>query len=76
MRNFRLPARRNNQKLALKLVKEFKTFLDAIVTRLPAPKGNPETAPRALIFDSYFDMYRGVVVLVRVLRVNYKKEIR
>ena len=48
-------------------------LLDAIVTRLPAPKGNPETAPRALIFDSYFDMYRGVVVLVRVFEGQLQK---
>ena len=50
-----------------------KDLLDAIVTRLPAPKGNPETAPRALIFDSYFDMYRGVVVLVRVFEGQLQK---
>ena len=50
-----------------------KDLLDAIVTRLPAPKGNPDIAPRALIFDSYFDMYRGVVVLVRVFEGQLQK---
>ncbi len=41
-------------------------LLDAVCSRLPAPKGDPEAPPKALIFDSYFDMYRGVVVLVRL----------
>ncbi|HOY85563.1 MAG: translation elongation factor 4 [Candidatus Cloacimonetes bacterium] len=41
-------------------------LLDAVCARLPAPKGDPEAPPKALIFDSYFDMYRGVVVLVRL----------
>ena len=41
-------------------------LLDSVCERLPAPKGDPEAPPKALIFDSYFDMYRGVVVLVRL----------
>lgn len=42
-------------------------ILDAIVERIPAPSGN-ETAPlRALVFDSYFDQFRGVVAYVRVV---------
>ena len=60
-------------KVSAKTGEGVQDLLDPIVTRLPAPKGNPETAPRALIFDSYFDMYRGVVVLVRVFEGQLQK---
>jgi GTP-binding protein LepA len=41
--------------------------LDAIVERIPAPAGEADAAPRALIFDSSYDQYRGVVAFVRVV---------
>lgn len=43
-----------------------KEILEAIVTKIPPPKGDPSLPLRALIFDSWFDNYQGVVVLVRV----------
>ncbi len=42
-------------------------LLDAVVDRTPAPSGNPTGDPKALIFDSHFDPYRGVVSSIRVV---------
>ncbi|KYF65721.1 translation elongation factor 4 [Sorangium cellulosum] len=42
-------------------------ILEAVVSRVPAPKGDLDAAPRALIFDSWYDSYRGAVVMVRVV---------
>ncbi len=42
-------------------------LLDEVVRRIPAPKGDPGDPLRALLFDSYYDQYRGVVSAVRVV---------
>src|SRR5918992_267628 len=42
-------------------------ILDAVIERISAPSGDPAGAPRALVFDSSYDQYRGVVAFVRVV---------
>jgi len=44
-----------------------KKILESVVTDIPPPRGNPESPLQALIFDSQYDSYRGVVVLIRVV---------
>jgi GTP-binding protein LepA len=47
--------------------------LETIVQRIPPPKGSPESPLQALVFDSWFDPYRGVVVLARVFHGTLRK---
>ena len=47
--------------------------LEAVVKRVPPPKGKPENPLQALIFDSWFDSYRGVIVLARVFEGTLRR---
>ncbi len=44
-----------------------KELVEAVIERIPTPKGNIDDKLQALIFDSYFDSYRGIVTLIRVV---------
>ena len=49
-----------------------KELIEAIIDRIPSPKGNRNDKLQALIFDSYFDSYRGIVTLLRVVNGKVK----
>ncbi len=48
-------------------------ILEAIVERIPSPKGNPEAPLQALIFDSVFNSFRGIIVYYRILHGKIRK---
>jgi GTP-binding protein LepA len=48
-------------------------ILEAVIQRVPPPKGEPTAPLRALIFDSWYDSYRGAVVMVRVVEGTIRK---
>ena len=48
--------------------------LDSIVDNVPAPKGDPAAPLQALVFDSQYDAYRGVIVLVRVMQGTIRRD--
>jgi GTP-binding protein LepA len=47
--------------------------LDELIARVPPPSGDPDAPPRALIFDSEFDQYRGVIAYIRVVDGTFRK---
>ena len=47
--------------------------LDELIERVPPPSGDPDAPPRALIFDSEFDQYRGVIAYIRVVDGTFTK---
>ena len=51
-------------------------ILEAVVARLPPPLGDPDAPLQALIFDSWFDPYRGVIVLARIIHGKLRKNMR
>ena len=60
-------------KISAKTGEGVESVLDAVVKRIAPPKGSDDDATRALIFDSYFDDYRGVVLYVRLFDGFIKK---
>ncbi len=48
-------------------------ILDKIITDIPAPTGERESLPKALIFDSIYDAYRGVIAYIRVIDGSFKR---
>lgn len=48
-------------------------ILDRIIEKIPVPKSLPDSGPKALIFDSYYDSYKGVIVYVRLFNGELSK---
>ncbi len=60
-------------RISAKTGENVEAVLEAVVHRLPAPSGNPENPLQALIFDSVYDSYRGVIIFLRVKEGTVRK---
>ncbi len=60
-------------KISAKTGEGVEQVLDKVIGEVPGPRGNPDASLRALIFDSYYDDYRGVVLFIRVIDGHLKK---
>ncbi|HEY5267581.1 MAG TPA: translation elongation factor 4 [Candidatus Saccharimonadales bacterium] len=60
-------------KISAKTGEGIEQVLDRVISEVPSPRGNPDDKFRALIFDSYYDDYRGVVLFVRIIDGHLKK---
>jgi GTP-binding protein LepA len=59
-------------RISAKTGQGIEAVLDAVVERIPAPAGDHDAPPRALIFDSSYDQYRGVVAFVRIIDGTFR----
>ena len=60
-------------RISAKEGKNVTSVLEAVVNQVPPPKGSPEGPPRALVFDSHYDPFKGVVAYVRVVDGKLEK---
>lgn len=58
--------------ISAKTGENIKDLLERIVIDIPSPKGNPDSLPRALIFDSFYDQYKGVIAYARIVDGSFE----
>ncbi|MFR2487651.1 MAG: translation elongation factor 4 [Hungatella sp.] len=63
-------------RISAKTGENIEEVLEAIVKKIPAPKGNPDAPLQDLIFDSLYDSYKGVIVFCRIMEGRVKKGVR